>query len=578
MRLLDEIFPLVEGFYVDLHRNPELSHQEHRTARSVAEWLSRAGYEVTAGIGGTGVVGVLRNGPGPTVLLRAAMDALPVAERTSLPYASTARGVDADGDEVPVMHACAHDAHTACLVGTADLLASAREQWSGTLLVVAQPGEETLDGAAGMLAERLYPRFGRPDVALAQHIGSAPAGLIQHRAGTILGTSARLKIRVFGSGGPSTRPHTTVDPVMTAASIVTRLQTVVAREIDPKDAAMVNVGVMRAGARVGAVPDEAYLEIDTRTLTERAAAKLHTAIERVVHAESQASGAPRAPEIVRDQRARVTDNNPDQTAVVAAAHRAFFGDDYVLDLPDPIIGSEDFPEFGLPDDPDPVPYVYWFIGGTPHETWNEAPGETPYEKLAAVPEAHAPDFAPDREPTLRAGLAAMTMGALAYLGRADAAGDSAPDMARTGERPPPVEAAHAAFGDHVDPEPPEEPAAAAAEETGESTHRADMADLLADHPEETGESTHRADMANLLADAPEETGESTHAADMAELLDPPSPARGPTRGTATGPSESLAGAEPPSGPAYPAPPPQGPPVAAPPPTSDDTDDEPPHRL
>ncbi|MFD0802363.1 amidohydrolase, partial [Streptomonospora algeriensis] len=416
MRLVDEIFPLVEGFYVDLHKNPELSHQEHRTAGAVAEWLVRTGFEVETGVGGTGVVGVLRNGDGPTVLLRGDMDALPVHERTGLPYASTARGRDEDGQDVPVMHACGHDAHTACLVGTADLLAEAREEWRGTLMVAAQPGEETLDGATAMLRDGLYTRFGRPDVVLAQHLGPQPAGMVAHRAGTIMAATTNLRVRVFGSGGHAARPESTVDPVLIAANIVNRLQTIVAREISPSEMAVVTVGVLRAGTKHNVIPDDAYLEIDTRALNPAVSERLHKAIDRIVRAEAAASGAQRDPEITVARDAGVTTNEPGATAEVVAAHRAYFGEDRVVELPEPITGSEDFSAYGLPGDPAPVPYVYWFLGSTPHDVWEAAPGETPYEKMMAVPATHSAFFAPDREPTLRAGLAALSLGALTYLG------------------------------------------------------------------------------------------------------------------------------------------------------------------
>ncbi|WP_200813610.1 amidohydrolase [Marinactinospora thermotolerans] len=557
MRLVDEIFPLVEGFYVDLHRNPELSHQEHRTSRAVAEWLSRAGFEVASGVGGTGVVGVLRNGPGPTVMLRGDMDALPVEEKTGLPYASTARGVDSEGNEVPIMHACGHDVHTACLVGAADLLASTRERWSGTLMIVAQPAEEMIDGAQGMLRDGVYERFGRPDIALAQHVGPQPAGLIAHRAGVILGAGATLRVRVFGSGGHASRPHNAIDPVVIAASIVTRLQTVVSREIDPADSAVVTVGVLRAGNKANIIPDEAYLEVNTRSFDERVQRRLHAAIERIVRAEAAASGAPREPEITLVQQAGVTRNDPAHTAALAAAHRAYLGDAYVVDMPEPFTGSEDFGDFGLSDGPDPVPYVFWFIGGTPHDVWNAAPGSTPYEKLAGVPGNHSPFFAPDREPTLRVGLAALTLGALTYLGhtspRPPAETATAGHPSLLGEPSAPVPAP---AGESVVEEEPEL----------DSTRDADMAALLAEEdPADEG----RADEGRA-----DEGRADEGRADRAGLpQEPPPPPTGPTRGTDTGPGrpptgpQQPVGPQPPTGPAFPAPPPSGPPVAAPPPAS-----------
>ncbi len=449
MRLLDELFPLVEGFYVDLHKNPELSHSEQRTASGVAEWLTQTGYEVHTGVGGTGVVGVLRNGPGPTVMLRADMDALPLEERTGLPYASTARAVDDDGAEVPVMHACGHDAHTACLVGAADLLSETRQEWSGTVMIVAQPAEEMLDGARAMLDDGLFDRFGRPDVILAQHLGPQPAGLISHRAGVIMGAARSYRVRVYGEGGHASAPHTTVDPVLIAANIVTRLQSVVSREVSPGETAVLTVGRIQAGTKANIIPDEAVLEINTRALNEAVIAQLEEAVGRIVRAEAAASGATREPEIESFQAVGVTRNDPASTQAVSAAHLAYFGEDYVIHLPDPSTASEDFGCFGLPDDPQPIPYVFWFVGATPHDVWEAAPGDTPYEKMAHVPGPHSPFFAPAREPALRAGLAAITVAALSYLG-SDERSTAAPLGAPTTERtpadtpttaPPPVAAA-----------------------------------------------------------------------------------------------------------------------------------------
>ncbi|MDT0301667.1 amidohydrolase [Streptomonospora sp. DSM 45055] len=555
MRLVDEIFPLVEGFYVDLHKNPELSNQEHRTAGAVAEWLTRAGFDVETGVGGTGVVGVLRNGEGPTVLLRGDMDALPVQERTGLPYASTARGRDDDGRDVPIMHACGHDAHTACLVGTADLLAEARDEWHGTLMVVAQPGEETLDGATAMLRDGLYTRFGRPDVVLAQHLGPQPAGMVAHRAGTIMAATTNLRVRVFGSGGHAARPENTVDPVLIAANIVNRLQTIVAREISPSEMAVVTVGVLRAGTKANVIPEEAYLEVDTRALNPAVADRLHSAIDRIVRAEAAASGAQRDPEISVARETGVTANEPEATAEVVAAHRAYFGDDRVVELPEPTTGSEDFSAFGLPGDSAPVPYVYWFLGSTPHDVWEAAPGETPYEKLMGVPATHSPFFAPDRESTLRAGLAAMSLGALTYLGTPEAHAGAA-----TGGQ-----ASMSAGPARLD-EPAPAPEAAAFAESGFPAAAAPEGDAAApapDYPPPVPPTAVHPDEpapAPAAADSGKEQGESTAYTDMDPYPsdDDAAPGYGP-------PPQGPPVAPPPQGPPVAAPPPQGPPVAAPPP-------------
>lgn len=578
MRLVDEVFPLVEGFYVDLHKNPELSHHEHRTARAVAEWLGRAGFEVETGVGGTGVVGVLRNGDGPTVLLRADMDALPLLEKTGLPYASTARGIDDGGNDVPVMHACGHDAHTACLVGAADLLAGARDRWSGTLMVVAQPAEETIDGAPAMLDDGLYTRYGRPDIALAQHLGPQPAGMVSHRAGVILGATSTLKVRIFGTGGNASQPHLTVDPVVIASSIVARVQSVVGREVSPSEMAVVTVGVLRAGTRANVIPDEAYLEINTRALNQTVSHRLHSAIERIIRAEASASGAAREPEIEVVEEAGVTSNEPEATRQVAQAHRAYFGDAYVIDLPEPFTGSEDFGAFGLPGDPDPVPYVYWFIGATPHDVWQAAPGQTPYEKLEAVPGNHSPYFAPEREPTLTAGLAALTVAALTYLGRPDSSPPAGQRPAFLQDTPQGTPVINAPPPEELAEPVPGPPPESFAPPAGEPVAPPGGAPLGAPAPEGEpaiggppayaafDEPAPRADTDPSPYDPVPDYGDggagSTLAADPADLLNDDDPEGAPNGGMPD------PGGGQPNGPAFPAPPPQGPPVAAAPPPPD----------
>ncbi|MGW9555165.1 amidohydrolase [Nocardiopsis sp. NPDC055551] len=610
MRLLDEIFPLVEGVYVDLHKNPELSHSEQRTASVVAEWLTRTGYEVHKGVGGTGVVGILRNGPGPTVMLRADMDALPLEEKTGLPYASTAKAVDDEGVEVPVMHACGHDAHTACLVGVADLLSETRQEWAGTLMIVAQPGEETLDGAQGMIDDGLYDRFGRPDVILGQHLGPQPAGLISHRAGIILGAANAYRVRVFGEGGHASQPHTTVDPVLIAANIVSRLQGVVSREISPSEMAVLTVGRIQAGTKANIIPDEAYLEISTRALNENVTEQLEQAIERIVRAEAAASGAGREPRVERFQGSGVTHNDPTSTSDVASAHLAYFGEEYVIHLPDPSPATEDFCRFGLPEDLQPIPYVFWFVGATPHDVWEAAPGDTPYEKMGNVPSNHSPFFSPAREPTLRAGLAAMTVAALSYLG-SDNQNPSTPSLPPTEvpagpafAGPAPTEAADprahtgggesmASSGGYAAPDPvadgymavPSGPQDAYAgfpppsesgsdpltgppptgSPFGESNDAYDSAFLASSWPapdEPAVESTADADMGAVMGEQDREPRdewhggrgeESTLSADMAALMDEegaPPPPSGPPAGPAYG-------GPPPAGGAHDAPPPPG---------------------
>lgn len=416
---LAERFPELEACYLDFHRHPELSGHEVRTSALAAGRLADIGYEVTSGVGGHGVVGILRNGDGPVVLLRADMDALPVEEKTGLSYASTATASDGAGNAVAVSHACGHDAHLSCLLGAADLLASARPAWRGCLVVVAQPAEESGRGAEAMLRDGLYTRFPKPDVALAQHVVPLPVGILAHREGPMMAASTVLKVTIFGRGGHGSVPHTTVDPVVIAGHVITRLQTIVAREIDPADFAVVTVGTVRAGTRANVVPDHAELGISVRAYTEEVQSHLIRAVERVVLAEAVAAGAPSKPIVSVAERVPVNDNSVSHTRTVEAAHRAVFGLDRVVAAP-PLPASEDFPYFGaagagaLYAGP-AVPTVYWLVGSTAIDVWQGAPGDTPKAKLAHLPINHSPLFAPDPGPTLRTGVTALVAAALAFL-------------------------------------------------------------------------------------------------------------------------------------------------------------------
>jgi hippurate hydrolase len=284
-------------FYRDLHRNPELSLQEFRTAQRVAEAMRPLGFEVTTGVGGTGVVGVLRNGDGPVVLLRADFDALPVQEKTGLPYASTVRGQDQSGADVPVMHACGHDMHATCLVGAATLLANSAAEWSGTVVAVFQPAEELACGARNMVADGLFERFPVPAVVLAQHVGPLPAGTIGYGLGPVMAGMDGVQVTLHGRGGHGSRPEATIDPVLMAANVVTRLQSIVSREVPPGETAVVTVGRLQAGTKDNIIPDSAELGINIRTYDEKIRNLVRASIERIVRAEATASGAEREPDI-----------------------------------------------------------------------------------------------------------------------------------------------------------------------------------------------------------------------------------------------------------------------------------------
>lgn len=420
--LTDSLLPGVEALYKDLHRHPELSMQETRTSALVAErmWALDA-YEVTPGVGSTGVVALLRNGEGPTVALRADMDALPLEEKTGLPYASHAIGATPDGREVHVMHACGHDVHTASLVGAADLLARLRDSWRGTLFLIFQPGEESIAGAEAMLHDGIFTRFPRPDVLLGQHDGPYLAGTVLHRSGVCANACTNLRVRIFGVGGHGAMPDTAVDPVLIAASSIVRLQAIVSREIPARYLPVVTVGSVHAGTRPNIIPDEATMEITLRSTDDAVLGQIEAAVRRIITAEADAARAPRPPEIEAIEHAPVLNNDAETTARVAAAHRDFFGADNALEIPGVQPASEDFGAFGLagPDHfpPPNIPYCYWSLGATNPETWARTPGETPLEKLAHLPSPHSPFFAPDPQPTLRTGVAALTVAALEFLAR-----------------------------------------------------------------------------------------------------------------------------------------------------------------
>jgi hippurate hydrolase len=393
--------PVLEDFYRDLHRHPELSLDEHRTAASLADRLRRAGYETTEGVGGTGVVGVLRNGDGPTVLLRADMDALPVTEETGLSYASATDGV---------MHACGHDLHVTWLTGAAEALAAGRDTWSGTLVLVGQPAEETGEGAARMITDGLHERFPRPGVLLAQHAAPGPAGLYAHSPGLIMSASTDIDIVVHGRGGHGSRPEATVDPVVTAAYIVTRLQTVVSREIAARECAVLTVGRIEAGTRHNIIPSEARISLNLRTQSPDVRERMIAAVRRVAAGECAAAGCPAEPSVTVGNDFPVTVNDADTDRRIAAVHSEVFGAGTVLD-PGPAMGSEDFPR--LADGG--IPYSYWFVTSTPADVWNAAPGSDDLmTRLAAVPSNHSPRFAPDLS-TIAPGVRTLVSAALASL-------------------------------------------------------------------------------------------------------------------------------------------------------------------
>ncbi|MFE5669133.1 amidohydrolase [Streptomyces niveus] len=390
--------------YRELHAHPELSGAEHRTAARVSTALRGEGAVCTEGVGGTGVVGVLANGPGRTVLVRADMDALPVSENSGLPYASTVDGV---------MHACGHDAHTAMLVGTAQALARGRRHWSGTVVLVAQPAEETGEGALAMRGDGLHERFPVPDVLLAQHISAGPVGLVAHVAGPVLAASSSIDVVVHGRGGHGSRPDTTTDPIVIGAAIVGRLQTIVAREIAPRETAVVTVGRFHAGTAGNIIPATAELGLTVRAASRDLQERILAAVHRIVRAECEAGGATTEPDIRVVKSMPATVNDARVARSVADIHTRMFGSTRIVD-PGPAMGSEDFSELALTPDGRAIPYHYWFLPSTPLAVWDVAPGQSPMAKFGNVPSAHSPDFAPDPA-VLDHGVAAMTGAVLAEL-------------------------------------------------------------------------------------------------------------------------------------------------------------------
>src|SRR4051794_2739852 len=405
---LGGLLPDLESIYKDIHSHPELSMQENRTAQIAADRLRAAGYEVTTGVGNTGVIGLLRNGDGPTVMLRADMDALPVQEATGLPYASSITALGPDGKTVPVMHACGHDMHVSWLIGAITLFARTRDAWRGTLMPVFQPAEETAQGAQAMIGDGLFKRFPKPDVVLGQHVMVGSSGVLSSRAGVVTSAGDSLQIRLFGRGAHGSMPQASIDPVVMAAATVLRLQTIVSREIAATEAAVVTVGSLQAGTKENVIPDEAMIKLNVRTSDEGVRKRVLAAIERVVNAEAEASGAPKKPEITPLDRYAVVRNDPDAAKRVGDAFRRYFPADRVQ-ATEPTSASEDFGSFGAEWG---APSVFWFVGGTDADVYAKAEKEG---KLADIPTNHNPRFAPVIHPTLEAGVEALVVAAQAWL-------------------------------------------------------------------------------------------------------------------------------------------------------------------
>jgi amidohydrolase len=405
---LDKLYPELDALYLNLHQSPELSTQEEKTAAKMAERLRALGYEVTQKVGGHGVVGVLRNGKGPTVMLRTDLDALPVEEKTGLPYASKVQAKDPAGLSVPVMHACGHDVHMTAWVGAATLLARSKDRWRGTVVMVGQPAEEAGAGARAMLADGLFQRFPKPDFALAVHnYASAAAGTVEYVPGFALASVDSVDLTLYGKGGHGAYPHTTVDPVLLAARTVLSLQTIVSREKNPLDPAVVTVGSIHGGTKHNIIPDEVKLQLTVRTYKPEVRKKILEAIERIAKGESLAAGSPRPPMMAITEGTSATYNDPELMKRLVPAVGRVLGAQNVREGT-PTMGGEDFSEYGRAG----VPAVILWIG-----TVEPARHQAAQKAGEMLPSLHSGLFAPDRERTLRTGTTTLVAGALELLGR-----------------------------------------------------------------------------------------------------------------------------------------------------------------
>ena len=413
-------YPSLRALYEQLHRHPELSTMEVNTPALLAKELRAVGVEVTERVGGNGVVGVLRSGAGPTVLLRADMDGLPIKEATGVPYASTAVVKDMAGKEQPAMHACGHDVHMTGLIGAARALSALKGEWSGTVVFVLQPAEEIVAGARAMLADGLYTRFPKPDVALALHVeGALPAGVIGYREGPYMAGVSSVDILVRGVGAHGSTPHLAKDPVVLASQVVLALQTIVSREVPPGTRAVVTVGTSSGGTKRNIIPDDVKLELTLRAFDPAVMDRLVASIRRIAAGVAQAAGVPadRMPVVtVTPESSDPVVNDPTVTRRLSGVFRQWFGDERVHEV-EPVSGAEDFTYFGRTAER--VPILLWRVGATaPEQLAEHAKAGTP------VPSQHNAGFAPVPEPTITAAVTSLTAAVLEYLPKKAGAGSA----------------------------------------------------------------------------------------------------------------------------------------------------------
>ena len=404
----ESLWPELQPLYENLHAHPELSFQETETAATLAALLKAKGFTVTTGVGRTGLVGILSNGPGPTVVLRTELDALPVEEKTGLPYASKVTAKNASGDTVGVMHACGHDVHMTAWIGAATTLAADRKRWSGTLVMVGEPAEEVGGGAKAMIEDGLFTRFPRPDVAFAIHDTEAlPAGTVGIRAGPLMASADTVEIVVYGTGGHGARPHKTIDPVVIAAKIVLGLQTLVSRENDPFDPAVVTVGSIHGGTKANIIPDDVRLQLTVRAFKLEVRDRLLKGIERIAKAECEAGSAPKPPDVRVVESTPVTANDAALTARIETALRKQLGDARVLEAV-PTMAAEDFSRYSESG----VPILMLWVGATNPETFERARRDG-----TVLPGLHSSHFAPDPQPTIMTGIEALLTAARAVFSK-----------------------------------------------------------------------------------------------------------------------------------------------------------------
>ena len=394
---VEAVYSDAHALYVDIHQNPELSSHETQTAAKLAGRLRGLGYEVTEHVGGTGIVAILKNGAGPTVMLRTELDALPVEEKTGLAYASKVHAKDNAGHDVPVAHACGHDLHRAAILGTATIMAHSKETWHGTLMLIGQPAEETIGGAKGMLDDGLLTRFPRPDVAVALHVGNdLPAGMVGVTPGVYNTNADSLRITIYGKGGHGSAPHTAIDPIVIAARTILALQTIASREVKPGEMAVVTVGYIQAGTKNNIIPDQAELGLTVRTRKAEVRQQVLAAIARITKAEAEAAGAPRAPSIKHYEGTELVYNDPALAQRLRSVLETALGKDNVV-MEEPNTASEDFSYYVAQG----IPGFYFSLGGADPQKFAEA-------KAAGtmLPSNHSPLFAPDVDPALHTGIAA----------------------------------------------------------------------------------------------------------------------------------------------------------------------------